>query len=166
MLGYITTQGQGTADRLLAEVARTLIGQGVPVAGVIQENTENPAGGPFDMVLHVLTGGRMIPISQYLGPLSQGCRLDVAALEEAVGLAERALREGQPKLLVVNKFGKQEAEGRGFRPLIGEALGRGVPVLTAVNEQNVDAFLEFSGELGENVAATREAVLDWASARA
>ena len=164
MLGYITTQGQGAADRLLADVARALLAQGMAVAGVVQENVEKPQGGPCDMVLHVLMRDHTVAISQDLGPYSKGCRLDASALEEAAGLVEQAMADTEPALLIVNKFGKQEAEGRGFRPLIGEALGRGIPVLVAVGEQNREAFDAFAGDIGENIAAEPSAVMGWIGA--
>ena len=164
MLGYITTRGQGAADRLLADVAHALLDRGVAVAGVVQENIEKPQGGPCDMVLHVLMQGRAVAISQNLGPLSKGCRLDASALEEAAGLVAQAMAESEPALVIVNKFGKQEAEGRGFRPLIGEALGRGIPVLVAVGEQNRAAFDDYAGDFGENIAAEPDAVMDWVRA--
>jgi glycosyltransferase involved in cell wall biosynthesis len=64
-------------------------------------------------------------------------------------------------VLVVNKFGKQEAMGRGFRPLIAEALGLGVPVLTGVSEANLEALLRFAGGMAEPVGPDPEAVVQW-----
>jgi hypothetical protein len=164
MLGYVTSKGRGASDRLLAETAHRLLEQGWPLAGVIQENVENPVGGPCDMVLQVLAADRMIRISQNLGPMARGCRLDPDGLEQAVGLVERALDgvDGiRPRLLIVNKFGKQEIEGRGFRPVIGRALGEGVPVLVAVNTANLEAFQAFADGLGEAVTPSVPEILRW-----
>ncbi len=165
MLGYVTVPGIGTADRLLAEVAEELAEQGVPLAGVIQVNTENPRGGPWIMTLHALAGRDRMRISQDLGAGAQGCRLDPDGLEQAVALSQRALQEDgedRPRLLIVNKFGKQEAEGRGFRPLIGEALSAGIPVLLAVSRTNLDAFCAFADGLEERIAPDATAVTAWA----
>jgi hypothetical protein len=49
-------------------------------------------------------------------------------------------------VLIVNKFGKREAEGKGLVPVIVEALEMGLPVLIAVNGLNFAAFLAFAGE--------------------
>ncbi|MEX5726690.1 hypothetical protein Ga0609869_000043 [Rhodovulum iodosum] len=49
------------------------------------------------------------------------CRLDPAALETAVGLVAAGLSSGAD-LLIVNKFGKHEAAGRGFRYVVAEAV--------------------------------------------
>jgi nucleoside-triphosphatase THEP1 len=112
------------------------------------------------MNLHVLAGAEVIRISQNLGPAASGCRLDADGLERTVALAEAALA-AHPDLLILNKFGKQEAEGRGFRPLIGEALAKGVPVLTAVRDTNRAAFDAFAEGIAEEIPAEAEAVLAW-----
>jgi hypothetical protein len=162
MLGYITTEGQGVADKLLAEVAAMLRAEGWVLAGAVQVNADRPEGQRCDMDLHVLAGVDVVRISQNLGPLARGCRLDAAGLEEAVGLVEAALgAEPRPRLLIVNKFGKQEAEGRGFRPVIGQALASGMPVLTAVGRANLDAFGAFAQGLGAPISAEVGAVLTW-----
>jgi hypothetical protein len=164
MLGYVTAAGSGTADHLLAVVARTLLDEGFAVAGVIQENEER-AGEPPDMFLHVLTAGVQIRISQNLGAGSKGCRLDTQGLEEAAGLFEQVIggpAAQRPRLLIINKFGKQEAEGRGFTPVIGQALANGIPVLTSVGSGNLELFLRFAGDLAERVEASPEGILGWA----
>ena len=69
------------------------------------------------------------------------------ALEQAVALTEQALDEGAD-LLIVNKFGKHEADGRGFRDTIGRALELGIPVLVGANKLNVEALVSFCGGHG------------------
>lgn len=160
-----TTRGE--SDRLLAGVASRLGAEGWPLAGAVQVNREVAAGRPCVMDLHVLDGLAVVRISQDLGALSKGCRLDPQGLEQAVALVERALdRQGddRPRLLIVNKFGKQEAEGRGFRPLIGRALADGIPVLTAVNDHCRAGFLAFAGGIGTGLPAEEDQVLDWCRA--
>lgn len=160
MLGYVLSQGRGEADALLAEVAQTLLAEGWPLAGAVQINVDMGAGRPCEMDLHVLDGDRVVRITQNLGALAQGCRLDPAALEEAVALVEQALAHN-PRLLIVNKFGKQELDGRGFRPLIGRALADGIPVLCAVGSGHMEGFATFAGELGTMLPASTPAVLAW-----
>ena len=146
-LATMTLPGRGETDRLLASVAARLQGQGVALAGAVQFNFD--CGDECEMEVQVLPDGPVIGISQSLGPGSQGCRLDAGALETAV--AEVAARMAGARLLIVNKFGKHEAEGRGFRALIAEALAAGVPVLLGVNAMNMQAFQEFAGDLAEPV---------------
>lgn len=162
MLGYVISQGRGAADLLLAEVAQRLHAEGWPLAGALQVNVETDPARVCDMDLHVLAQDRVIRISQSLGPLSKGCRLDSSGLEQAVGMVEQALDGApRPRLMIVNKFGKQEIDGRGFRPLIGRALSEGVPVLTAVSVGNREGFEAFAEGLGELLPLELEALLAW-----
>ncbi len=161
MLAYLSAEGSGAADLVLAEVARRLIAAGWPLAGAVQVNRDMAPGQKCQMDLHVLATDRVFRISQDLGALSKGCRLDPAGLEAAVGHAEASLGRG-PRLVIVNKFGKQEIDGRGFRPLVGEALGRGIPVLTAVGAGNLAAFERFAGGMATRLPPDAEAAIAWA----
>lgn len=160
MLGYITAEGRGAADRLLAQLAQDLLGRGVLLAGVVQINRETRPDRLCDMDLQVLGHDHQVRISQNLGPHARGCRLDPEGLETAVGLVEADLMR-RPALLILNKFGKSELEGRGFRNVIGMALSEGIPVLTAVNKANTAGFQSFAGDLAQEVAADRRALLAW-----
>ncbi|RMD94220.1 MAG: DUF2478 domain-containing protein [Alphaproteobacteria bacterium] len=169
MLGYVSGGDHGAGDALIARAAEVLMARGLRIAGAVQLNREPEGGGRCEMDLRVLTGEEVVRISQDLGQCAEGCRLDPEGLERAVGLVEAALRrEGaaRPEILIVNKFGKQEAEGRGFRPAIGQAVAEGIPVLTAVAEGQREAFLGFAGEFAQPVAARLEAIVDWALAAA
>lgn len=165
MLGYVTTKESGLSDRLLAALADELLSEGVAVVGAVQINTDAPGGTRCTMELQILTGGDRIKISQNLGALSKGCRLDPAGLEEAVGLVAAAIDgplAARPQLLIVNKFGKQEVEGRGFRPVIGAALAADIPVIVAVSGGNAPGFFDFAGEMAEAIAPEVSALRDWA----
>mgnify|MGYP005848794877 CR=1 FL=1 len=168
MFAYVMTRGaRGEIDRLLAEVAARLQAEGWQLAGAVQHNSgEICAGGPCDMELRLLDGGGTIRISQSLGALSEGCRLDPAGLEAAAGHVAVSLQrsETMPRLMIVNKFGRQEAEGRGFRPVIAEALGAGIAVLTGVGHDQEAEFAAFAGGLATALAPDIEAILGWCRA--
>ena len=66
-------------------------------------------------------------------------------------------------ILIINKFGKHEAGGRGFRETIAEALSLDIPVLVGLNAMNEEAFTEFTGGVARQVEAEVEAVWQWAS---
>jgi len=159
-LGYVTTDTRGETDRLLSDYAAILLGRGTHLAGVAQTNTECANSHLCDMDLLVLPDGPTIRISQSLGAGARGCRLDTSALEQAVALVTASL-DNAPQLLIVNKFGKHEADGRGFRPVIAEALMRGIPVLAGVNGMNHDAFLEFSEGMATRLTADIEDLDGW-----
>ncbi|KGJ05643.1 Protein of unknown function [Paracoccus halophilus] len=165
MLGFITvTDTVGAADRLLTETADRLAAQGLRLAGAVQCNLDRGPDRDCDMDLRILgDAGPAIRISQSLGRGAQGCRLDSGALQQAVARAEAVLRGGAD-LVIVNKFGKQECFGRGFRDFIAEALARGIPVLLSVATGQLPGFRAFAGELAEPVSPAT--LLDWCRARA
>lgn len=158
MLGYVmipTDEAEGgAAARLLVQTAARLAAEGIRLAGAVQLNHDRPDGA-CDMELAILgedAEGPAIRISQDLGRCAQGCRLDGDALARAVGRAAVVLGRGAD-LLIVNKFGKQEAQGGGFRDLIGQALVQGVPVLLSVAPTQQAQFLAFAENLAQPVAA-------------
>ena len=160
-IAFTMAPGRGDADLLLESVARQLLARDIRVCGTVQINSDRPDAGACDMDVRVLPCGPTLRISQNLGKAARGCRLDPAALETAVALVETGLREGAD-LLVINKFGKHEAEGRGFRAVIGDAVERGIPVLVGLNKLNAAAFHEFVGGLAIQIPPTRNALLQWA----
>ncbi len=160
-LGVISHDARGGSDRRLAALADRLIRRGVRLAGCVQYNLDCGDTGKCRMQARVLPDGARRLISQDLGALASGCRLDPAALEDVVGQVTASLDTG-PDLLLVNKFGKQEAEGSGFRDAIGIALMQEIPVLTSVHPRNRVAFDAFAGDLAQAVPSGDDALLDWA----
>ena len=159
-LAFVKTAERGLTDRALSEFADRLQADGFRLAGVVQTNSDRPGSHHCDMDVRVLPDGPVIRISQTLGEASRGCRLDPTALEQAVALVEAGL-EQSPDLLILNKFGKHEAEGRGFRPLIANALGRNIPVLLGVNGLNQQAFEEFSCGYAEEITIDPDGLAAW-----
>ena len=155
--------GRGDTDLMLAGLAQSLTARGLRVVGTAQINTERETAGPCDMDVRVLPDGPVIRISQDLGAGSRGCRLDAGALEAAVGLVGVQLAQGAD-LLIINKFGKHEAEGRGFRDVIAEAMSRDIPVLVGLNGLNRQPFLDFAGGLAVDLAPRSEDLLAWVEA--
>ena len=159
-IGYVMAPGQGETDRLILGVARRLMASGLRICGTVQVNSERGDGRRCDMDVVVLPDGPVIRISQSRGREARGCRLDPRALEDAVGLVMTRFGQGADGL-IVNKFGRHEAEGRGFRDLIGEALAQGVPVLVGLNALNRDAFMDFADGLAEALPASEAALVEW-----
>lgn len=160
MLGYVNIQGRGKIDDLLCALAEDLASRGIRVAGAVQRNVANSADTSCDMDLHILTGTRTIRISQSLGVHASGCRLDPRALEDAVGEVEASLNASQPPdLLIVNKFGRQEAEGRGFRTAISAGLMRDIPTLIGVRDGYLAELENWADGLAQPVAA--DEIEDW-----
>ena len=160
MIAYTMAPGRGDTDLLLQDVARDLAAQGHSVCGTVQINTERDADGPCDMDVQVLPNGPVLRISQSLGRDAKGCRLDPEALETAVAMVAANLQNGSD-LLIVNKFGKHEANGRGFRTVIADAIAQGVPVLVGVNALNADSFKSFAGPDAVQLSPDGPAITDW-----
>ena len=160
-IAYTMSSSPGDTDEILARLATQLAKSGHRTCGVAQINTANEdCQHPCDMDVQVLPDGPIIRISQSLGREAKGCRLDPAALEGAVAEVDMRLRKGAD-VLILNKFGKHEADGRGFRDVIAEALSQETPVITGVNKQNMDAFVEFTGGIAVQVPATVEDLAHW-----
>lgn len=158
-IGYVSETGRGASDVVLAEVVALLTTAGIRLAGTVQSNTERPDRSQCDMDVQVLPDGPSFRISQDLGNHAKGCRLDPGALEQAVQVASQRLAGAE--VLIVNKFGKLESEGRGFCGLIAEALERDVPVLVGVNALNLPGFLAFTGDLAKPLGADPQRIAAW-----
>ncbi len=159
-LAYTMAPGRGDTDLVLERLATELAARGLRCCGTVQINSERPDAGPCDMDVRVLPDGAVLRISQDLGPQARGCRLDPAALETAVGLVAASLSSGAD-LLIVNKFGKHEAEGRGFRDVIAEALALDIPVLVGLNAINRPAFENFAEGLAIPLPPDPAALMAW-----
>jgi nucleoside-triphosphatase THEP1 len=151
-------------DELIAVLARRLRREGLSLAGAIQSNVAVASRHRCDMMLEDLATGKVIKASQDRGALASGCRLDSSALEESVGLAASSIG-AETDLIIVNRFGKQEAEGRGFRAMIEQAVLLDVPVLVGLNRAHLDSWREFVGETPQLLPLDLDAVSDWCLSR-
>lgn len=148
-------------DGFLTDIAKELTARGLIVRGAVQ--TRGAVGGEChcaDMDLTTLGSDRVFRISQPLGNGSQGCRLHPGALAECSSFIEQELEQGAD-LLILNRFGRGESDGRGFRDLIAKAMILDVPVLTAVRPTYADAWSQFGAGMACDLRADRDTVLDW-----
>ena len=159
-IAYTIASGRGDTDLILQRTANMLIAEGFCTICPVQINSEREDAGHCDMDIKVLPSGSIIRISQSLGREAKGCRLDPSALETAVAQVQQAMAQGAD-CLIINKFGKHEAEGRGFRPLIAEALSLGIPVLIGTNRLNLSAFDEFTEGLATNLRPEVDTLYGW-----
>lgn len=134
---------------------RALQERGIALAGAIQHNE-----GSCSMSLEILPSGLRMPISQNLGSCASGCRLDSVALAEASSLVRMSLATS-PKLALFNKFGAQEAAGKGMHEEMAAAATAGIPILTAVSQALMKEWLDFTGGESVQLACSAEAALAW-----
>ncbi|MEQ9040357.1 MAG: DUF2478 domain-containing protein [Silicimonas sp.] len=158
-LAYVTVPGRGRIDDLVAEVVGAFEDDGLRLAGTARVKPADPSGHPCDMDLRVLPDGPGFRISQPLGPMAKGCRLDGGVIEAIA--AEVEARLSGADLLVVNKFGKLEAQGRGLCPAITMAMEMGIPTLVGVNEMNVPEFNAFSDGAAEVLKPDVRSIRAW-----
>lgn len=147
---------RGSGDPVLAALARALAAEGRRLAGMVQVNEIRADRCRCDMVLEDLTSGRRLPISQDLGRIDRGCRLDTGQLESAAALVLAGLST-RTDLLILSKFGKREAEGGGFRQVIEAAVSLDVPVILGVSRTHRAAWDAFAGDLAETLVTAVQA---------
>lgn len=139
----ITYEYTDQVDLLLARIASRLTDAGARLAGFIQRDEPRENRAKCDMILEELSSGESFKISEDRGEHARACRLNVDWLLSAANTVLKALDE-HPDVLIINKFGKAEAEGGGLRYLIVKALETGVPVFVAVPCRNLDNWRSFT----------------------
>ncbi len=162
LLAAIRCPEGGSADGLLVGAARVLQDEGLRLLGHVQHSALG-ADGCRSAVVEDLTSGEVLAITQDLGAGAQGCRMDPVALAAIAGRMLAAL-EGAPDLVVVNRFGKGEAEGQGLRAVIAAAVAAGIPVLTVLRPGHLAAWEAFTGGEADLLDPDEGAVLGWVRA--
>lgn len=159
-LAAIVYQTGFQIDDFLSRVADLLRADCVKLGGALQENAGDTASGCSTMTLVDLTSQSRFRISQDLGPQAQGCRLDARGLGEIEAVLDQALHHNV-EILILNRFGKAEAEGGGLRSVFTHAIEAGIPVLTAVRSPYTETWSEFHGRLAIDLTPDLDAVLAW-----
>lgn len=148
------------ADSFLSELGYGLRDRGYDIAGLVQLNTFRRDREKCDMVLEELASGEIFQLSEDRGKLAGGCRLDSEAIASAAVILSRSIAR-RCDLLIINKFGKTEAEGRGLRDVIAGAIVEEIPVVVGVPRRNLHAWQQFSGGQGELSELDRASMTEW-----
>ena len=149
-------------ERVIARAVERLRDRGVPMAGALQCTILDAVDRhPCDLLIEDLTTGDVTPIAEHRGRQARGCKLDVGLLTELAQGVVTGVRSGGARLLVINKFGKTEAEGGGLRDAIAEAVERDIPVLVGVPMRNLDQFRAFAGPLAVELPVGEAALAGW-----
>lgn len=147
--------------KIFGAIAEHARGAGFRLGGVIEKPSPAPTapGRRCDMYLQDLTTGQTIKISEDRGALARGCRLDHDSLARTCALVLSSLSHCD--LILLNKFGKTEAEGGGFRCIISDALALNVPIVIGMPRRNLEAWRAYAeGFAAELEAATVSAALE------
>jgi hypothetical protein len=149
-------------DRLFARVLEPLRKRGIALVGALQlESIDVADRHPCDLLLENLSTGEIVALAEHRGRQARGCRLDIRELTGLAERVERSLRNGRPCLLVVNKFGKIEADGGGLRDALAEAVNLGIPALVGVSVRNLDRWRAFAGAFAIELPAAAAALATW-----
>jgi len=160
-IARVSSEKRGETDRLLTGVADRLREEGSALAGIVKELSHISAyDNGCDVKVRVMPEGPVIQVTQNLGAGSDACRLDPAAIATAVATVESGSLD-EADLFILNKFGPEEAAGRGFISAIVKALERDIPVLVGVGTANREAFDSFAGGLAESLPADPDTIRDW-----
>jgi nucleoside-triphosphatase THEP1 len=157
----VVVYGDGLfADALIAQCAADLVASGYRLGGIVQSNTHRRGRRRCDMYVKDLLDGDEVKISLDRGNEARGCRLDPDAFARIDAWIERAVLE-RVDLLIINKFGREEAHGRGLRSVIAEALIAEIPLVIGVSTRNLRDFLTFVGDSTTRLGPDVEVITAW-----
>jgi nucleoside-triphosphatase THEP1 len=146
-------------DALLAALAERLRRDGYALAGAVQHNTDEAGRPCSDMRIEDLSTGRLMDISNPK-TAGTGCRLDATALEDVAGIVAGGL-DGAVDLVILNRFGKQEISGNGFRAMMESAVAREIPLLTVLNGVHRPAWDGFASGMAATLPPDATAIERW-----
>jgi len=147
-------------DTMLTRFALERRRAGERLGGIVQVNDKNEAGRQVGMNALDLMTDRTISLCQALGSGAMACKLDAGGLAEAAIAINEAIA-ADVDLIVINKFSKQEAAGRGLRAEFADAILSGIPLLTAVPEKCFETWVAFTGDRGTTLHCAPHVVGAW-----
>ena len=155
-LAALVYQKHQDPDAVLRSFAADLMALGHRIVGMVQ------AGQCADSSLSaiLLHSGEKLLLAQDFDPAAQGCRLDLARLQNAGTRIADALAQGAD-LVIINRFGKRERDGKGLSYLIERALDADIPVVIAVGQDHFADWIKFAGGMSVKVSCDRAALDAW-----
>lgn len=159
-IGAIVHESAEAADEQLQPFIQYLQEQGKIVLGVVQAPEEVSFAYRSKMGIINLNNGEFTSIAQDLGEHNTSCCLDSEAVSNASHILKHA-REQKPDLIVVNRFGKLEAEGEGFADEMLEIMSLGLPMITVVATRFLDPWREFTGGLATEINPSLNDIKSW-----
>jgi len=150
------------ATAILGPFARVIAGRGFRVGGIVQEMLFDTDGHKDGLDAIEIDTGRRIPINRPTKSdrIHGTCSLDHSALAESSGAIRRAVGE-RMDLIVIEKFGEQEQNGRGLAAEILAAISEGLPTLVLVPAIALEEWTRFTGGAGDLLPCRPEALDGW-----
>jgi hypothetical protein len=155
-LAALVYDDEDDPDAVLREFADDLNAHGFRAVGLVQ------AGQCADSSLSAVLvhSGETLLLSQPPSEGAIGCKLDLSRLQDAGVRVAGALESGAD-ILIVNRFGKRERDGKGLGFLIDRALDADVPVVIAVSRKSFADWIKFAGGMSVKLACDRHALDAW-----
>jgi Protein of unknown function (DUF2478) len=148
-------------DELLRDFAADLKSGGYRAVGLVQLGHRCLDAPKLTAML--LDSGEELQLFQDLGACAKGCRLDLGQLLDAGARVASAIEQGAD-LVIVNRFGRQEREGKGLSYLVERALSADIPVVIAVPSHRFSDWIKFAEGMSVKLRCNREALQTWWSA--
>jgi hypothetical protein len=148
-------------DGLLREFASDLNARGYRAVGLVQLGHHCTDTPKLSAVL--VHTGEELSLLQNLGSCAAGCRLDVGQLLDAGAQVASAIETGAD-LVIINRFGRQEREGKGLSFLVERALSADIPVVIAVPSHRFLDWIRFAEGMSVKLRCNGEALEAWWSA--
>jgi Protein of unknown function (DUF2478) len=145
-------------DEILRDFAAGLKADGYRAVGLVQTG-HHCVDAPKLSAMLVHTGEEL-QLFQNLGTCSTGCRLDVGQLLDAGAQVATAIDQGAD-LVIVNRFGRQEREGKGLSYLVERALSADIPVVIAVPSHRFADWIRFADGMSVKLRCDRESLDAW-----
>jgi hypothetical protein len=144
-------------DEILRAFSADLTALGYRAAGLVQRGRHRLDEG---LPALLLDSGEELELFRTVGAGPACPRLDAARLSDAATQIERAIVRGAD-VLIVNRFGRQELEGKGLCRLVERAAGADIPVVIAVPAHRFAGWIRFSGGMSVKLRCNRDALDDW-----
>ena len=145
-------------DEVLRDFASELNSRGYRAVGIVQTGHHCLDAPKLSAVL--VHTGEELHLFQDLGACATGCRLDVGQLMDAGAQIASAIEEGAD-LVIVNRFGRQEREGKGLSYLVERALSADIPVVIAVPSHRFADWIRFADGMSVKLRCDRKALDAW-----
>jgi hypothetical protein len=156
-LAALVYQTDDDPDEILRAFATDLNARGYRAVGLVQLGHHCIDAGLTAMLVH---SGEELHLFQDLGSCSEGCRLDVGQLLDAGQQIAGALDQGAD-LLIINRFGRQEREGKGLSHLVERALSADIPVVIAVPNHRFADWIKFAEGMSVKLNCDRDSLDAW-----
>lgn len=161
-LGGVLYAADTPERNALRDFAHLLQKRGWHVSGLVQEVKRDASGKKLGLDAINIKTGEYLPLARpSKEDIEAGtCGFDIGLLAETTAVLRQAMNDNAD-LLVIEKFGEREQDGRGLAEEIVTAAMSGIPTLVAVPATALETWNEFTGRLGVLLPHDSESLWDW-----